>query len=121
MPVASQLARRIEGELRGAGLRAASFEPNVEGGFALQVNDSVTDSEPSVSVIWRASRTLLDEVFASMTSGGDLPPPLVQHTGHINHAMAQAIIEILRSAGLNAQMSTDDMAPLTVEVFADVH
>jgi hypothetical protein len=33
--------------------------------------------------------------------------------------MAQAIIEILRSAGLKAQMSTDDMDPLTVEVFPD--
>jgi hypothetical protein len=43
------------------------------------------------------------------------------HAGHIHHAMAQAIIEILGSAGLNVRMSTDDMDPLTVEVFADVH
>jgi hypothetical protein len=72
-----------------------------------------------VSVVWRASRALLDEVFRHMTGGGDPPHSLVRHTGHINHAMAQAIIEILRSAGLNAQMSTDDMDPLTVEVFPD--
>jgi hypothetical protein len=121
MPDASQLARRVEGELRRAGLRAASFGPNDEGGFALQLDESGADSEPPVSVVWEVSRALLDQAFADMTGGGDPPPPLVQHTGHINHAMAQAIIEILRSAGLNAQMSTDDMDPLTVEVFADVH
>ena len=124
MPDASQLARRVERELRRAGLRAASFELNDEGGFAIQVNESGEDSEPSVSVIWRASRALLDEVFADMPVGGHPPPPLMQNAGHINHAMALAIIEILRSAGLSAQMSTDDMEPLTVEVlpmFIDVY
>lgn len=74
-----------------------------------------------MSVVWEVSRALLDEVIADMPVGGHPPPPLMQHAGHINHAMAQAIIEILRSAGLNAQMSMDDMDPLTVEVFSDVH
>jgi hypothetical protein len=120
MPDAPQLARRVEDELRRAGLRASSLEPDDEGGLALDVNESAEDSEPPVSVVWRASHALLDEVFAHM-SAGDPPHPLVQHTGHINHAMAQAIIEILRSAGLDAWISTDDMDPLTVEVFPDVH
>ncbi|HEX2354871.1 MAG TPA: hypothetical protein VHI50_00210 [Micromonosporaceae bacterium] len=84
------MAGRVDEELRRAGLRPASFEPDDEGGFGLQVDGDAEDSEPPVSVVWRASR-----------------------------ALAQAIIEILRSAGLNAQMSTDDMDPLTVEVFPD--
>jgi hypothetical protein len=118
MPNASQLARRVEDELRRAG-RASSLEPD-EGGLALDVDESAEDSEPPVSVVWQASQALLDEVFAHM-SAGDPPHPLVQHTGHINHAMAQAIIEIQRSAGLDARKSTDDMDPLTIEVFPDVH
>ena len=72
-------------------------------------------------MVWEVSRALLDEVIADIPVGGHPPPPLIQHAGHIHHAMAQAIIEILRSAGLNVRMSTDDMDPLTVEVFADVH
>jgi hypothetical protein len=119
MPHASQLARRVEDELRRAGLRASSLEPEDEGGFALHIDGDAEDSEPPVSVVWRASRALLDEVFRHMAGGGDPPHQLVRHTGHINHAMAQAIIQILRSAGLKAQMSTDDMDPLTVEVFPD--
>jgi hypothetical protein len=34
------------------------------------------------------------------------------------HAMAEAMVEILRSAGFEARMSDDDLAPVTVEVLA---
>jgi len=54
-----------------------------------------------------------------MSNRRDVMHPLVLHAGHINHAMAQAMLEILRSAGLNARMSTDDLDPLTVEVFLE--
>jgi hypothetical protein len=36
--------------------------------------------------------------------------------GRVLHAMAEAMVEILRSAGFEARMSDDDLAPATVEV-----
>ena len=36
--------------------------------------------------------------------------------GRVKHLMATAMLGILQSAGLEARMSPDDMAPATVEV-----
>jgi len=119
MPEPSQLARRVEDVLHRAGLRASSLEPPADGGFGLQVVDDAEPPDPAVYVVWRSSGELLNEVYEHMSNRRDVMHPLVLHAGHINHAMAQAMLEILRSAGLNARMSTDDLDPLTVEVFLE--
>jgi hypothetical protein len=119
MPEPSQLARRVEDELHRAGLRTHSLEPPDDGGFGLQVVDDAEPPAPAVYVVWCSSGELLDEVYEHMINRKDVTHPLVLHVGHINHAMAQAMLEILLSAGLHARMSPDDLDPLTVEVFLE--
>ncbi|GAB4052533.1 hypothetical protein GCM10028775_34230 [Catellatospora paridis] len=71
-----------------------------------------------VTVVWLASEELKNKAFEVMAA--DPRHPLLRHLGFVGITMAEAIMEILRSAGLDAHMSTDDLSPGVVEVFASV-
>jgi hypothetical protein len=102
------LVTRLIHELRHAGLPEI-LDDRRAGGFAVQPDHDV------VYVVWSPSDELSDAAFDRLTSG-DITAPMVHHMGTINHAMADAMLGILVSAGFNTVMSADDMAPATIEV-----
>jgi hypothetical protein len=103
------LAAQIAHELQLAGLHRVSRDNSPAGGFGIQQLTEV------LLVVWNPSAELSEAVFQQMTTG-DIEHPAVLHSGAIEHAMAQAIATILRSAGMNVRISGDDLSPATVEV-----
>ena len=107
--IVEALAVRVAHELQAAGLQAVSRGNNPTGGFGIQPLDE------GLLVVWNPSPELSETVVQKITTG-DIGHSAVLHSGTIEHAMAEAIVIILRSAGLNAQVSRDDLSPATVEV-----
>lgn len=107
--VDESLAARVAHELQLAGLQPVSRENSPVGGFGIQQLTEV------LLVVWNPSPELSETVFQKMTTG-DIEHPAVLHSGTIEHAMSEAIATILRSAGMNARISGDDLSPATVEV-----
>ena len=103
------LAVQVTHELQLAGLQPVSRENNPTGGFGIQSLAEV------LYVVWNPSPELCETVFQKITTG-DLEHSAVLHSGAIEHVMAEAIATILQSAGMNAQVSSDDLSPATVEV-----
>jgi hypothetical protein len=103
------LAVQVAHELQLAGLRRVSRENSPTGGFGIQPLAEV------LYVVWNPSPELSETVVQKITTG-DIEHPAVLHSGTIEHAMAEAIAAILRSAGMNARISGDDLSPATVEV-----
>jgi hypothetical protein len=103
-----ELVAKVDNELRLAGLQRHSFGTSA-GGFGIQPFDEW------LTVGWKPSKGLSEQAFEKMAAG-DTSHESVRHMGTVMHAMADAILVILRSAGLNVRMSTDDLSPGTVEV-----
>lgn len=103
------LAAQVAQELQLAGLQRVSRDNSPAGGFGIQPLAEV------LHVVWNPSPELSETVFQKITTG-DVEHPAVLHSGTIEHAMAEAIATILRSAGMNARISGDDLSPATVEV-----
>jgi hypothetical protein len=103
------LAAQVAHELQLAGLQRVSRQNSPAGGFGIQ------QLAEGLLVIWNPSPELSETVFHKITTG-DVEHPSVLHSGTIEHAMAEAIATILRSAGMNARISGDDLSPATVEV-----
>jgi hypothetical protein len=104
------LVDRVVQQLTLAGLPEIPSD-EAGGGFAAELDG------PVIYVIWSPSDELLAESSEQLESG-NVGHRAVLHAGTIKHVMAEALLRILRSAGLNAALSTDDMAPATVEVRA---
>ncbi|MEV6738568.1 hypothetical protein AB0N14_17215 [Streptomyces sp. NPDC051104] len=104
------LLNQVAQQLELAGLQAASFDEPQLGGFGIQPD------EDKAYVIWTPSDNLSGAAFQALING-DRAHPAVLHMGQVKHIMADAILRILTSAGLNAKMSSDDMSPATVEVW----
>ena len=103
------LAAQVAHELQLAGLQPVSRDNGPVGGFGIQQLTEV------LLVVWNPSPELSETVFQKMATG-DIEHSAVLHSGAIEHAMAQAIATVLRSAGMNARISGDDLSPATVEV-----
>ena len=103
------LAAQVVHELQLAGLQRVSRDNSPVGGFVIQPLAEV------FLVVWNPSPELSETVFQKITTG-DIEHPSVIHSGTIEHAMAEAIATILRSAGMNARISGGGLSPATVEV-----
>jgi hypothetical protein len=79
------------------------------GGFAVEPDRG------TIYVVWSPSDELADPAFDCLRRG-DATNPAVRHLGTVSHAMAGAMLTILKSAGFNAVMSADDLSPATIEV-----
>ncbi|MFJ3585990.1 hypothetical protein ACIPPS_27705 [Streptomyces sp. NPDC090127] len=100
---------KVARELRIAGLFPSSFSEPRPGGFGLQSEGA------KVAVVWVPSGVLTEVAFKRL-GAGDVEHPSVLHMGVVKQAMGHAIVQILRSAGLNAGMSADEFSPGIVEV-----
>lgn len=109
-----EFCESVDRQLRAAGLRSADLETG-EGGYVIQVGEASNTDEPCVIVVWSVSAELTDQAFESMRSGQQAAG-VVLHVGRIKHLMADALSEILVSAGMVARISSDDLAPAVVEV-----
>ena len=108
---------RVTAELRRAGLSARADTP-ASGGFGV---------EASAAADARTSRRTWPWTTRPIRAGGaGVRSParrrrersIVLRMGQVLEAMAEAMLAILTSADLDAQMSSDDLAPATVVVTA---
>jgi hypothetical protein len=104
-----RLIDSIVRELQLSGMPELPLDGPSNGGFAVQPDEGVA------YVVWSPSDELSTTALDRLANG-ETEHPSVLHMGEIQHAMARAILDVLKSAGFNAVMSTDDMAPATVEV-----
>lgn len=104
------LHAQIAWELEIAGLRPYSHDESRAGGFGIQ------EIENGVHVVWTPSGRLSDSALGEMQGGSGKRSEML-HLGRVKNAMADAILHILVSRGMDARMSSDDMLPATVEVF----
>ena len=103
------LVDAVSWELRQTGLRELPLDGPTDGGFAVRPDENV------IYVVWSASDDL-STVALERLSTGDTAYPAVLKMGLIQHIMADAMLEIRTAGGFEAVMSSDDIAPATVEV-----
>ena len=113
-----ELADRVCAELRLAGLPASpgsgvAGEAEVVG--AVVEVDLGDDAAGGVFVHWQPDPGLTSAVVESMRNG-QVDADAVRHSGSIKAHMRDAIIGILRSAGLRVEVERDDMRPFTVRI-----
>jgi hypothetical protein len=108
----TELAARITGALRAAGLPPLDHAAMERGGFGVREHEDA--STPMVTVSWQVSHELTDAALEVMAT--DPRHPLIYQLGLVGSAMSTAILEILRSAGFDAAMSADDLQPGVIEV-----
>src|SRR5829696_5945785 len=108
MTDSEQLVDTVAEALRQAGLprRADALEV---GGYGVQPTYPMSPPEVGAYVVWHAAGELASEAFGHLEAS-DLEHASVLHLGRILEAMAEAMVEILRSAGFEARMSNDDLA-----------
>jgi hypothetical protein len=114
MTDSEQLAGTVAEALRQAGLPRRADAPEA-GGYGVQPAFPLSPPEVGAYVVWNSAGDLESEAFDHLEAS-DLEHASVLHLGRVLHAMAEAMVEILRSAGFEARMSNDDLAPATVEV-----
>jgi hypothetical protein len=109
-----QLADRVAEALRQAGLPRRADAPEA-GGYGVDFAYPRSPPEVGAYVVWTTAGDLASRAFEHLEAS-DLEHASVLHMGRVLHAMAEAMVLILRSAGFQARLSDDDMAPATVEV-----
>lgn len=108
----SDLAGRVERELRTAGLSRIEPETMRFGGFAVTENPDAP--VPLVAITWHPSHQLLDAAMDALST--DPRHATILHMGTVKDAMSKAMLTILRSAGFDAGPSQDDLQPGVIEV-----
>ncbi|MFE0723011.1 hypothetical protein EF919_29055 [Streptomyces sp. WAC02707] len=110
----SSIADRVCEELRMAGLPAHRWKPDVDGAIGAEV--AVDPGEGSVGGIFVTWTADFGPALAESLLSGDFQAPVIRQNGAVAQHMQEAIIGILRAAGLDAAPSGDDMNPLAVRV-----
>ncbi|WP_246614685.1 hypothetical protein [Paractinoplanes bogorensis] len=113
------LAGFVRGSLAAAGLAvvAPDMVPQVGCTGAEVKVDRLTDCHAPVRIDWIPDRALTDAFGRAMSSGGD-DQPAARHYLLVVETMLRAISEILTSDGFTVRDSTNDFAPLSLEVLA---
>jgi hypothetical protein len=106
---------RVTAELRRAGLSPRTDTP-ASGGFGVEPSAPADPPNVAAYVVWNAADVLAEPAFDRL-GANDLEHRAVLHMGRILEAMTEAMRAILVSAGLDARMTTDDLAPATVVVY----
>jgi hypothetical protein len=114
MTDSEQLVDRVVEALRRAGLARRDDAWEV-GGYGVEPAYPMSPPEVGAYVVWHSAGELASEAFEHLEAS-DLEHASVLHMGRVLEAMAEAMVAILRSAGFDARMSNDDLAPATVEV-----
>ncbi|WP_159041978.1 hypothetical protein [Streptomyces ambofaciens] len=110
----NRIADRAYEELRRAGLPAHRWKRDADGSPGAEIAvDPGEDSVGGVIVTWTAD---FGPALAESLLSGDLQAPVIRQNGAVARHMQEAIIGILRAAGLEAAPSEDDMNPLAVRV-----
>jgi hypothetical protein len=111
------LAGRVRDELAAAGLpiAAAGMNPQLQQPGAEVRVDPLVDCHAPVRVEWRTDRTLA-ELSQRFALAGRVDAPAVCHYQVVVDAMLQTMSVILAAAGFTVRDSTNDFAPLTLEI-----
>ncbi|MBZ6081575.1 hypothetical protein [Streptomyces olivaceus] len=110
----NRIADRTYAELRRAGLPAHRWKRDANESPGAEVTvDPGEDSAGGVVVTWTAD---FGPALAESLLSGDLQAPVIRQNGAVARHMQEAIIGILKAAGLEATISGDDMNPLAVRV-----
>jgi hypothetical protein len=111
------LAEHVRDALAAAGLSVVSSNMSTrleKGGAAVQV-DHLVDCHAPVSVSWRVDHLLMEAVMQAVKADRTDAPVFV-HFGVVLEGMLRVIKEILISEGFEIRDSTNDFAPLSIEV-----
>ncbi|MDQ7903638.1 hypothetical protein RB614_03800 [Phytohabitans sp. ZYX-F-186] len=103
-----RLAHDVDRVLRRAGLPARTFGDGDPGGFGVRA------VEDGVLVTWTPAEELLADAAEAMLA--DPTAPAVWHLGRVTGVMRQAMIDILRSAGLDAEAVEEEFGPGDLKV-----
>jgi hypothetical protein len=103
------LAHDVAEALRLAGLPARTFDGSNAGGFGTETGAGL------VRVFWSSSDELLHRVDQAVQRG-DITAPVIRQLGTVKGVMTEAMVDILRAAGLTARMSEDENWSGSVEV-----
>ncbi|MFC0027950.1 hypothetical protein ACFFMM_00230 [Micromonospora chaiyaphumensis] len=111
------LAGRVRDELALAGLPivAADMSPHLRQSGAEVRVDKLADCHAPVRVEWRTDRTL-QEMFQRVAMAEQVDAPVFRHYQMVVETMLQTMTEILTAAGFTVRGSTNDFAPLTLEI-----
>jgi hypothetical protein len=111
------LAGRVRDELAAAGLPivAPTMNPHIETPGAEVRVDKLVDCHAPVRVDWHTDRALR-EAFHRAAMAQQIDAPAFRHYELVIHAMLRTMTEILTAAGFTVRDSTNDFAPLTLEI-----
>jgi hypothetical protein len=112
-----RIAEQAREALHMAGLPAFHFGNNERAGGAEIEIDLGDDAAGGVFVAWRPDGRL-SQLAAESVRSGQLSHPAIRQAGTVSQIMRDAIILILGSAGFAAEVSDDDMRPLSVRVLS---
>ena len=93
-------AARAAQVLRLAGLPEEDMDNRAVGGFVLDVRGN------EVTLVWFESESLRRDMFERFDEG-DFQHPLIHHAGLVGVVMIDAMVKILQSAGIPAQLCDD--------------
>lgn len=113
-----KLARRVRDELAAAGLPvvAPELDPVLAGGAEVDIDDG-DDAAGGVFVAWRTSPRL--RACASRAFRREqLDEPALRHSSAIGAAMAQAMAQVLASAGFTVEDTRDEYRTHQLRVLA---
>jgi hypothetical protein len=108
------LAASVRDVLTGAGLPVPADAVSGDHGAQLEV-DLGDDAAGGVFVTWRVGAAHVEDANRSLLDGG-FDDTAARRAGVVAVAMRDAMIEILRFAGLDARPSDDVMRPLALRV-----
>ena len=110
------LAERVVSELAAAGLPVVprATDPALSQGAEVYV-DPLAAAHAGVIVRWHC-HSRLDDAFHRAVKQQQVEDPAFQHWGTVQETMRTALSQILSSAGYTVRDSTNDYAPLTLEV-----
>ncbi|MFF4606118.1 hypothetical protein ACFY12_25680 [Streptomyces sp. NPDC001339] len=112
------LADKVRRELEMAGIAAFRQEDAEERAGAEIEIDLGADSAGGVFVSWNPHPSL-SQAAADGVRNGQLQAPAIRHSGVVVSHMRDAMIGILVSAGVQADVADDDMRPLAIRVWGD--
>jgi len=105
----STLTERIVEQLTLVGLREFSFDAPADGGFKTH------ETSEFVSVSWSTARAYAESAHEQLLAG-DVAHSDVARYGRVLEIMADAIQQILSTAGFDARPADDAYSPATVQV-----
>jgi hypothetical protein len=108
-------AAEARAALIAVGIPAFDSETLSDTGGARFEVDTGDDTAGDIHVSWRFSRQL-EEELGDYYLRKEFTHPTLKYSGQVRHTMRDAILAIFTAAGFSAELSKDDIRPLSISV-----